>query len=147
MQSPAPRPFRDDDISAIVALWDAAALTRPWNDPQADIALCARNPSSALFVAAEPAGEIVATVMCGFDGHRGWIYYLAVAPRHRGTGLGRRMVAHAEQWLAGLGAPKVELMVRDGNDAARAFYERIGYAVETVFVMSRWLTPRGAREA
>ena len=78
--------------------------------------------------------------MCGSDGHRGWLYYVAVDPHQRGGGHGRAIVAHAEDWLAEQGIGKVELMVRDENMPAQRFYEAIGYAVEPVAVMARWLT-------
>jgi ribosomal protein S18 acetylase RimI-like enzyme len=78
--------------------------------------------------------------MTGSDGHRGWLYYVAVHPDHRGSGLGRAMVRHAERWLGRLGIAKVELMIRDDNDAVRGFYERLGFAVEPRIVMSRWLS-------
>ena len=142
------RPYRPTDQDAVVALWEVCALLRPWNDPASDIALCLDTPSSALFVAA--AGEngavgLWATIMCGSDGHRGWLYYLAVDPDRRRGGIARSMVAYAENWLAGRGVRKVELMIRPENDAVREFYERVGYEVEPRLVMSRWLRGDGGR--
>ena len=137
------RPYVAADRSAVIALWDACGLLRAWNDPAADIALCLGSPGANLFVAA--AGEEVgiaglwATIMCGSDGHRGWLYYLAVDPARRRAGIARRMVRHAEDWLAEQGIRKVELMIRPENDSVREFYERMGYAVEPRLVMSRWL--------
>jgi ribosomal protein S18 acetylase RimI-like enzyme len=143
------RLFRPADQGAVVALWEACALLRPWNDPVSDITLCLNTASSALFVAVA-AGEngahgLWATIMCGSDGHRGWLYYLAVDPGRRREGIARSMVAHAENWLAGQGIRKVELMIRPENDAVRDFYERVGYEVEPRLVMSRWLEGDGGR--
>ena len=137
------RPYRHPDRSAVVALWDACDLLRPWNDPEKDIALCLSTPGAGLFVAgaADEVGiaALWATIMCGSDGHRGWLYYLAVDPARRRAGVARRMVRHAEDWLAERGIRKVELMIRPENDAVRRFYERVGYEVEPRVVMSRWL--------
>ncbi len=132
------RPYRDPDFEPLLALWRVCGLLRPWNDPATDIALCLSTPSSDLFVGVE-ADRISASIMTGSDGHRGWLYYLAVDPTSRGEGFARAMVRHAEDWLAGHGIRKVELMIRDDNDAVRSFYERIGYQVEPHVVMSRWL--------
>jgi ribosomal protein S18 acetylase RimI-like enzyme len=132
------RAYRDDDEAALVALWEACGLTRPWNPPAADISLLRRSGHGDILVAT--AGEaIVGSVMVGHDGHRGWVYYLAASPAHRRDGLGRRLMAAAETWVAERGVRKLELMVRESNAAAAGFYERIGYAREPVLVMSRWL--------
>ena len=130
----------DTDVPALVALWRMSGLTRPWNDPESDIALARRSPGCRLFVGCE-SGRPVASIMCGADGHRGWLYYLAVDAATRGRGHGRAMVRHAEQWLAGQGMPKVELIVREENLAVRDFYEQLGYAVEPRVLMTRWLAP------
>lgn len=110
----------------------------PWNDPVEDIALCRESGHGEILVA-EGDGGIVASVMVGHDGHRGWLYYLAVAPERRRGGLGRRMVAEAEAWLGARGVPKVELMIRDTNSEVAAFYARLGYIQEPRIVMSRRL--------
>ena len=137
------RPITDADLDEVIGLWDACGLLRPWNEPRSDIALCRRTPSSELFVGSLDApgqrSPISAAVMTGCDGHRGWLYYLAVDPALRNAGHARRMVRHAEAWLAGQGVPKVELMIRDDNETVRAFYERIGYEVEARVVMARRL--------
>ena len=132
------RMIADGDVDAVVALWEVSGLLRPWNDPHADIALARRAPGCALFVGREDE-TLVASVMCGADGHRGWLYYLAVQPARRGRGHGRTMVRHAERWLAVRGMPKVELMVREENTAVQDFYTTLGYEVEPRVVMSRWL--------
>jgi ribosomal protein S18 acetylase RimI-like enzyme len=128
----------DGDIEAIGALWRACGLWRPWNDPVEDIAFCRAAADAELFVA-EAGNRIVGTVMCGHDGHRGWVYYLAVDPAAQRQGLGRRLMRHAEGWLRRRGAPKCQLMIRNGNRAVEAFYEALGYRVSDVFVMERFL--------
>jgi len=133
------RAYGEADLEAVVALWEACDLVRPWNDPAADIALCARSPGSALFIG-EHDGQVIATVMTGSDGHRGWLYYLACAPSRRREGLARSMVAHAESWLARTQAiGKVQLMIRAENAPVRAFYARLGYEEEPRVVMARRL--------
>ncbi|UJP11283.1 GNAT family acetyltransferase [Microbacterium sp. KUDC0406] len=120
------RTFDRADEDAVIALWDEAGLTRPWNDPHADIErMLAVWPE--LLVVAEESGRIVGTVMAGYDGHRGWIYYLASAADRRGEGIGRSLVEEAERRLLALGCPKVQLMVRPGNEIVFAFYDQIGY--------------------
>lgn len=137
------RPYGPEDQEAVIALWQACSLLRDWNDPASDIALCMDTPSSALFVATRAGGDgtggVCATIMCGSDGHRGWLYYLAVDPDRRHGGIARSMVRRAEDWLAARGIRKVELMIRPENDAVREFYERMNYEVEPRLVMSRWL--------
>lgn len=137
------RPYAAADRDAVIALWRACDLLRPWNDPAGDIALCLATPGSGLFVAGAGGDDgidgLSATIMCGSDGHRGWLYYLAVDPTRRHIGVARSMVRHAECWLAGRGVHKVQLMIRAENDAVRAFYERVGYEVEPRLVMSRRL--------
>jgi ribosomal protein S18 acetylase RimI-like enzyme len=137
------RPFEAGDQSAVIALWQACDLLRPWNDSASDIALCVDTPASNLFVAGtvgeDGIAALWATIMCGSDGHRGWLYYLAVDQERRHAGIARSMVRYAENWLAGQGIGKVELMIRPENDAVREFYERVGYEVEPRLVMSRRL--------
>ena len=138
---PLIRTYRDDDEAQVVALWHACGLTKDYNPPAGDIAFCRATPTAELFVAAD--GErVVATAMAGHDGHRGWLYYVAVEPALRSTGLGRRMVSRAEGWLAALGVRKVNLIIRDTNTAVRGFYERIGYDVEPRTQMARWLVEK-----
>ena len=125
------------DGEAVIALWRATDLTRPWNDPQADFRRALDWPGSSILVA-EDDGIAVGTAMVGFDGHRGWIYYLAVAPDTQGGGTGRALLARCEEWLRERGCPKVELMVRHGNSAA-ALYEHLGWDEQDVQVLGRWL--------
>ena len=120
------RPFDLADTEAVVSLWQAAGLTRPWNNPYQDI----RRKLSVqpeLFLVAADGTALVGTVMAGYDGHRGWLYYLASAPDRRGEGIARRLVAEAEERLMAMGCPKVQLMVRPENGVARGFYDALGY--------------------
>ena len=120
------RQFRPEDSDQVVALWEATALVRPWNDPRADIArklTC----QPELFLVGVEDGAIGAVVMGGYDGHRGHVNYLAVAPERQGEGLGKAILAHLEGLLLAMGCPKINLQVRLGSDQAVAFYERSGY--------------------
>jgi ribosomal protein S18 acetylase RimI-like enzyme len=126
------------DRDAATALWAEAGLTRPWNDPTRDFDRALNGTTSAV-LGAGGARELAATVMVGHDGHRGWVYYLAVTPEKRRCGLGRLMMQEAEEWLRDRGAVKLQLMVRDGNAEALGFYRRIGYEVAAVTVHARWL--------
>jgi ribosomal protein S18 acetylase RimI-like enzyme len=132
------RPFEPADRAAVIALWRACDLTRPWNDPDSDIAFCMSKPESTILVG-EQDGKIVASVMTGHDGHRGWLYYLAVEPSLQKSGFGRTMVTAAEDWLQARGVPKVMLMVRPENERVRAFYDALGYTEEPRVIFSRRL--------
>jgi ribosomal protein S18 acetylase RimI-like enzyme len=118
-----------------VALWHLVGLTRPWNDPMTDLLRAMDGPSSTVLV----AGDVDGTVMVGTDGHRAWMYYLAVDPAQQGRGLGRVLVAAAEQWAVAHGAPKLMLMVRSGNTAVLGFYEALGYQINEVTTLGRSL--------
>src|SRR5208337_3787923 len=108
-------------------LWQGCDLVRPWNDPKKDIARkLAVNPE--LFLVGLLGDELVATVMAGYEGHRGWINYLAVSLAHRRQGYGRRMMTEAEGWLRRLRCPKINLQVRAANRGAIEFYRRLGYS-------------------
>ena len=136
------RRIRNGDEEALAALWRECGLVRQWNDPLRDIGSARANASSDIFVAVSGEGGIAGSVMAGYEGHRGWVYYVAVAPEHRSQGLGETLMRHAEDWLARAGAPKVMLMIREENEAVRRFYEGLGYAVEQRTVMSRWMEGR-----
>ncbi len=120
------REITDDDVDQVVALWAASGVARPWNDPGKDIAFARRGPHSTVLVAAD-AGGVVATAMVGEDGHRGWAYYVAVAPERQRDGIGREIMDAAETWLKKRGIWKVQVLVRDDNAPVRDFYERLGY--------------------
>lgn len=116
-----------DERDAIVALWDACGLTRPWNDAGADFDLALDSPCSDVIVMRD-SGRVVATAMIGHDGHRGALYYLAVDPARQRQGLGRRLMQAAEDWLRAHGIAKLNLLVRRDNAAVTGFYEALGYA-------------------
>jgi ribosomal protein S18 acetylase RimI-like enzyme len=125
----------ESETEAAVLLWEEARLTRPWNDPRADIRRAFASPASSV-LAGRIDGRLVATTMVGCDGHRGWVYYLAVAASEQGQGLGRQIMRAAETWLAEHGAPKLNLMVRADNSATRSFYEKLGYKLSDVIVLN-----------
>jgi hypothetical protein len=128
--------LRDAEIEAAVTLWEACGLTRPWNDPRADAKRALAGETSTILALRE-AGRLVATAMVGADGHRGWVYYLAVEPDRRGRRLGEAMMRAAEAWVRARGMPKLQLMVRGDNAAVVRFYETIGYEIEDRTVMSK----------
>ncbi len=132
------RSYEPRDEDAVVALWHAAGLVVPWNDPRRDIAR-KLECQPELFLVALAGDELVGTVMAGYDGHRGWVNYLAVAPAARRRGLGRRLMRAAEDRLAALGCAKLNLQVRAGNGDAAAFYEAIGYRQDAVVSYGRRL--------
>ena len=120
------RAFQPADEPAVMALWKECNLTRPWNDPHKDIARkLAVQPE--LFLVGTVDNEVMASVMAGYEGHRGWVNYLAVARRCRGRGYGRVLMQHVEQRLLERGCPKLNLQVRTSNPQAIEFYRRIGY--------------------
>jgi ribosomal protein S18 acetylase RimI-like enzyme len=126
------------DFDAAVALWHDVGLTRPWNDPMADLRRAMAGPSSTV-LAGHDAGELVATAMVGHDGHRGWVYYVAVAPDRRRRGHGRAIMRACETWLSARDVPKIDLMIRTENDEVIAFYAALGYGRDDVVVMSKRL--------
>jgi ribosomal protein S18 acetylase RimI-like enzyme len=128
----------DSETEAAVLLWEEARLTRPWNDPRADIRRALASPASTV-LAGRIDGRLIATAMVGFDGHRGWVYYLAVAASEQGQGLGRQMMRAAETWFGEHGAPKLNLMVRADNSATQNFYKKMSYKVSDVVVLQREL--------
>jgi ribosomal protein S18 acetylase RimI-like enzyme len=120
------RAFQPPDEPALLALWEACGLTRAWNDPRKDIARkLAVQPE--LLLVGELDGALVASVMAGYEGHRGWVNYLAVAPAARGRGFARMLMQRVEELLLARGCPKVNLQVRNSNVDALAFYRHLGY--------------------
>jgi ribosomal protein S18 acetylase RimI-like enzyme len=132
---PLPGPLYD----AAIRLWHDSGLTRPWNDPAADLRRAAGGDSSAVLAAISDDDGLLATAMVGHDGHRGWVYYLAVDTAVRGRGLGREMMEACEAWVRSRDIPKIQLMVRSTNQATVAFYQRLGYADAEVVVLGRRL--------
>ncbi|MEP9401609.1 GNAT family acetyltransferase [Sphingomonas sp. VNH70] len=114
-----------EDAAQVVALWEACGLTRPWNDPHADFHRALATPTATVLIA-RTAGQVVGSAMVGHDGHRGWVYYLAVAADARRQGIGRALMDAAADWLLVRGVPKLQLMVRDDNGIALNFHEACG---------------------
>jgi ribosomal protein S18 acetylase RimI-like enzyme len=132
------RIFQPKDEAAVVALWQECGLTRAWNDPHADIAR-KLTEQPELFLVGTVGDELVATAMVGFDGHRGWVYYLAVSPRHRRRSYGRSLMQEAERLLVERGCPKLNLLVRSSNSGVIEFYRRLGYVQDDVVSLGRRL--------
>ena len=143
--APAPAlaiaPIGDGDITDVIALWQRCGLTRPWNDPAADIALARKGPNAAMLVGRDGRG-IAASVLVGHDGHRGWVYYVAVDPDDRHKGYGRVIMDAAEDWLRVRGIEKLQLMVRPDNSQVQAFYQSLGYFEQERIVYAKWLDGR-----
>ena len=132
------RAFRKEDEAAVVQLWRDCKLVVSHNDPHKDIQRkLAIQPD--LFLVGVAASRIVATVMAGYEGHRGWLNYLAVAPNHQRSGLGGRMVAEAEERLRALGCSKINLQIRRSNAGAMAFYRKLGFSEDDVVSMGKRL--------
>ncbi|MXW02613.1 MAG: GNAT family acetyltransferase [Holophagales bacterium] len=132
------RPYRESDEDAVVALWHESGLVRPQNDPIKDIGRKVRIQRE-LFLVGFSNGLLVATVMAGYEGHRGWVNYLAVAPDSRKRGFGRLLMDEAEARLREMGCPKINLQVRRSNAEAARFYRSIGYAEDDVLSMGKRL--------
>lgn len=131
----------DADVATVIALWQACGLTRPWNDPTADIALARRGPHSTILIGRD-GDAIVATAMVGHDGHRGWVYYVATDPDRRAKGYGRAIMNAAEDWLRAAGIPKLQLLVRPENSGVAAFYQSIGFGEQKILFFTKWLDGR-----
>ncbi len=130
-----------NDISAITQIWDECKLTRPWNNPNDDIKNALTTPTSTILLLCNNA-QIIGSVMLGYDGHRGWIYYLAVKTEYQKQGCGKKLVEEAENWLKVRNVPKVNLMIRNTNKAVKEFYESIGYKDDEVITMAKWLSTK-----
>jgi ribosomal protein S18 acetylase RimI-like enzyme len=141
------RPYDEADEAAVVALWrEVFPDSPPWNDPARDIER-KLSVQPELFFIARQGGELAGTAMCGYDGHRGWVYYVAVSPRHRRLGVGSQLMSRVEDELRRLGCAKLNLQVRFGNDDAVAFYRSLGYDVEDRVSMGKRLAGDGGRRA
>ncbi|WP_287879467.1 MULTISPECIES: GNAT family acetyltransferase [Acidovorax] len=139
------RPFEMEDEAAAVALWHDCGLLRPWNDPHKDIAR-KQTVQPGLFLVAMARGldgenVLVATAMAGYDGHRGSVYYLAVAPGRQRLAIGRSLMERVEQQLLAMGCPKVHVLVRTANVQVMAFYEKLGYARDDALSLGKRLIP------
>ncbi len=134
------RPYHESDEDAVVALWQECGLVVPWNNPQKDIHRKLR-VQREMFLVGLVNSKVVAAVMAGYEGHRGWINYLAVDPSSQKKGLGRRMMDQAESRLHDLGCPKINLQVRTSYTGVIAFYRALGYTVDDVVSMGKRLDP------
>lgn len=134
------RSFRPEDEDAVIALWEECRLTRPWNDPRKDIQRKG-TVQPEWFLIGTIEEQIVATVMAGYDGHRGSVYYLAVSPQHQRKGLGQEMMREVERLLKEAGCPKLNLLVRQSNTSVVQFYESLGYITDEVICLSHRLIP------
>ena len=133
--------IEDSDIAEVIALWQRCGSTRAWNDPAGDIAL-ARREANATVLLGRNEGAVVASVLVGHDGHRGWVYYVTVDPDCRYKGYGRAIMSAAENWLRARGIQKLHLMVRGDNLQVRAFYESLGYYDQERVIFAKWLDGR-----
>jgi ribosomal protein S18 acetylase RimI-like enzyme len=134
-------PMRDEDVDALAALWERCGLTRPWNDPRGDIAFARKSPGSVILIG-RFGGAVKASAMVGHDGHRGWVYYLAIDPAIQKHGFGALMMKAAEDWLREKGVAKAMLMVRADNTAVCSFYKAIGYETQERVIFAKWLDGR-----
>ena len=132
------RDYLPSDMQAVIGLWEACGLTRPWNDPLRDIERKLTDRNGAFWVVSL-GGDVVASVMIGYDGHRGSINYLAITPRLQRSGLGAELMRRAEAFLIGLGCPKVSFCVRKDNDSVLSFYDSLGYVVDDVHFLGKRL--------
>ena len=134
------RPFDKSDQQAVIDLWVDCGLVVPWNDPLKDIERKLKVDPD-LFLVGELNGEIVASVMGGYEGHRGWINYLAVSPRHQRKGYGRLIMEAIELAIAQKGCPKINLQIRAVNTDIASFYQSIGYDIDNVIGLGKRLEP------
>jgi len=116
----------DSDVPEVIRLWQRAGLVREWNDPSGDIALARKERNSTILLGRRE-GALVASLLVGHDGHRGWVYYVSVDPDHRLKDYGRQNMTAAEDWLRARGIMKLQLMVRGDNTGVHAFYQSLGY--------------------
>ena len=141
MPGPAIRPFRREDTEPVVALWRAASLVVPWNDPYRDIERKLTVQPELFLVAEDDGGAVVGAAMVGYDGHRGWVNYLAVDASRRGEGLGAAIMAEAERLLLELGCPKLNLQVRSTNQGVVDWYQSLGYEPDHAVSLGKRLIP------
>ena len=134
------RPYEPSDELTVVALWQECGLTRPWNDPRKDIAR-KLSVQPELFLVGAMNGQVIASVMSGYEGHRGWVNYLAVSPTYRGRGYGKKLMQHVERLLFEVGCPKINLLVRSANSEVIEFYRSMGYAQDEAVSLGKRLIP------
>jgi len=129
-----PEDMRDEAVS----LWQVTGIARPWNDPADDLRRAMAGSASTVLACTE-RGQLFGTAMVGHDGHRGWVYYLAVVPAQQQIGVGRMLMTACEDWVRDRGVPKIQVMIRHSNSNVFAFYQRLGYIDDEVSVLSRRL--------
>ena len=134
------RTFCETDTEGVVALWKRCSLTVSWNNPVKDIAR-KLSVQAELFIVAEQDSRIIGSAMGGYDGHRGWLYYLAVDPDYRRQKTGTLLVQEVEKRIEGCGCPKINLMVRTTNETVCSFYKNLGYTVDDVAVLGKRFVP------
>lgn len=132
------RPFDLTDTDRIIALWDLCGLTRPWNNPRLDIQR-KLTVNREWFVVGEVGDELIASAMFGYEGHRGWVNYLAVSPSQQRRGYAKQLMTHGEHLLMASGCPKLSLQIRASNHQVVAFYESLGYKIDEVVSMGKRL--------
>lgn len=133
------------DAEAVIALWHECGLTRPWNDPHQDFDRALAWPASTILVARKGTA-LLGSAMIGYDGHRGWVYYLAVSPDRQRSGLGRRIMDAAENWLRERGTPKIQLMVRTSNTATLDFYSTLGFERQDTVTLGKFFDASDAAQ-
>lgn len=138
------RPFHENDEPAVVRLWAECGLVRPWNDPKRDVQRKLRLQRE-LFLVGCLDDRVIASVMAGYEGHRGWVNYLAVDPAYRRRGYARTMMEYVERKLDDLGCPKINLQIRGDNLEATAFYRALGFLEDDVLSFGKRLDPDGPR--
>jgi hypothetical protein len=134
--------IEDADLPEVIGLWQRAGLVREWNDPAGDIALARRERNATILLGRDSEGALVASLLVGHDGHRGWVYYVSVDPDHRLKDYGRQIMTAAEDWLRARGIMKLQLMVRGDNVRVHAFYRSLGYYDQQRTTFAKWLDGR-----
>ncbi|SRR6266581_8226570 len=134
------RQFHRDDEAAVIELWRRCDLLRPWNDPHLDIQHKLKQ-NDGLFLVGLLDGQIIASVMAGYDGHRGWLYLVAVDPAHQRRGFARAIISEVEKLLRERGCRKINLQVRETNQQVIEFYKHVGYSVDSVLSMGKRFPP------
>ena len=132
------RKFRETDRQSLITLWQACDLTRPWNDPDKDITRKI-SVQPDLFLVGELNGQIIASAMAGYDGHRGSVFYLAVAPAFQQRGYGQALMTEVERLLISMGCPKLNIVIRSSNRQVLDFYRGLGYATDDVVSIGKRL--------
>jgi ribosomal protein S18 acetylase RimI-like enzyme len=134
------RPFHPQDEPAVTELWQRCDLLRPWNDPHLDIERKMKQ-DDGLFLVGEIEGRIIASLMAGWDGHRGWLYLVGVDPAYQRRGYARALITEMEKLLHARGCRKINLQVRDTNEQVIEFYKRVGYSVDPVLSLGKRFPP------